>query len=186
MGMPAAEPPVLTIEELLALPDDGRRHELLDGIHVVTPSPALRHQRAVRHFLRQLERLLGDRENLELLTSPADVRFGATTLVQPDMFGVRQDPSKPSQQWTDLAVPVLVIEILSPGTAAWDRGQKREIYQRAGVLSYWIVDVDARLVEQWSPGDQRPEIIRESLEWRVGDESVGKIDLPLLFARIVR
>ncbi len=186
MGMPAANPPVSTIEELLALPDDGLRHELLDAVHVVTQSPALRHQRTVRHFGRQLERLLGDREDLELLTSPADVRFGATTLVQPDIFVVRRDPSNPSQQWTDLAVPVLVIEILSPGTAAWDRGQKREIYQRAGVLSYWIVDVDARLVEQWSPGDERPDIIRASLGWRVDDESLGRIDLPLLFARIVR
>ncbi len=184
MGMPAANPPVSTIEELLALPDDGLRHELLDAVHVVTPSPALRHQRTVRHFGRQLERLLGDREDLELLTSPADVRFGATTLVQPDIFVVRQDPSNPGQQWTDLPVPVLAIEIISPGTAARDRGQKRETYQRAGVLSYWIVDVDARLVEQWSPNDQRPEIFRESLEWRVDDESLGRIDLPRVFARI--
>ena len=79
---------------------------------------------------------------------------------------------------------VLAIEILSPGTAARDRGQKREIYQRAGVPSYWIVDVDARLVEQWSPSDQRPEIIRESLEWRVDNESLGRINLPVLFAEI--
>ena len=133
----------------------------------------------------ELERLLRDREDLELFSSPADVRFGAATLVQPDIFVVRQDRSKPSQEWTDLTVPVLAIEIISPGTAARDRGQKREIYQRAGVLSYWIVDVDARLVEQWSPADRRPEIIRESLEWRVDDESLGRIDLPRLFAKIV-
>lgn len=184
MGMPAANPPVSTIEELLALPDDGLRHELLDGVHVVTPSPALRHQRASRHLVLQLERLLANRKDLELLTSPADVRFGATTMVQPDIFVVRQDPNKPGQQWADLPVPVLAIEILSPGTAARDRGQKREIYQRAGVPSYWIVDVDARLVEQWSPSDQRPEIIRESLEWRVDNESLGRINLPVLFAEI--
>ncbi len=184
MGMPAATPPVSTIEELLALPDDGLRHELLDGVHLVTPSPALRHQRALRHFVRQLERLLGDREDLELLTSPADVTFGVTTLIQPDIFVVRQDPSNPGRQWTDLPVPVLAIEIISPGTAARDRGQKPEVYQRAGVLSYWIVDVDACLVEQWSTSDQRPEIIRESLEWRVDNESLGRINLPVLFAKI--
>ena len=71
-----------------------------------------------------------------------------------------------------------------PNSSPRDRGQKREIYQRAGVLSYWIVDVDARLVEHWSPGDERPEILRESVEWSVDDESLGRIDLPVLFAEI--
>ncbi len=184
MGMPAANPPVSTIEELLALPEDGLRHELLDGVHVVTPSPALRHQRASRQLVLELQRLLANRKDLELLTSPADVRFGATTMVQPHIFVVHQDPNKPGQQWADLPVPVLAVEIISPGTAPRDRGQKREIYQRAGVLSYWIVDVDARLVEHWSPGDERPEILRESVEWRVDDESLGRIDLPVLFAEI--
>ncbi|HEY6108725.1 MAG TPA: hypothetical protein VIV56_07465, partial [Gemmatimonadales bacterium] len=41
MGMPAASPDVTTIADLLALPEDGMRHELLDGVHVVTPAPAL-------------------------------------------------------------------------------------------------------------------------------------------------
>lgn len=186
MGMPATEPPISTIEELLALPEDGMRHELLDGIHVVTPSPAMPHQRAVRHLGREIERLVGDRKDLEPFWSPADVRFGPSTLVQPDIFVVRQDPSHPSREWTDLPVPVLAVEIISPGTASQDRGRKREIYQRAGVLSYWIVDVDARLVERWSPSDERPEILRDSLEWRVGDEFLGQIDLPGLFSQIVR
>ena len=186
MGMPAAEPPVSTIEELLALPEDGLRHELLDGLHVVTPSPAMPHQRAIRHLGRELERLLGDREDLELFSSPADVRFGPTTLVQPDVFVVRQDPRSPNRTWADLTAPVLAIEIISPGTASRDRGQKREIYQRAGVAAYWIVDVDARLVEQWSPNDERPEILRESLEWKVEEEVLGAIDLPALFDRIER
>lgn len=183
MGMPAAEP-VSTIEELLALPDDTRRHELLDGLHVVTPSPVPRHQIAVRYLLRELERLLGDRQDLVLFASRADVRLSPTTLVQPDLFVVQRDPHEAIREWTDVGVPVLVIEILSPGTAARDRGRKRDIYQRAAVSSYWVVDVDARLVEQWSPSDQRPEIIRESLEWRVEEENLGTIDLPSLFANI--
>ena len=186
MGMPAAEPPVSTIEELLDLPDDGLRHELLDGLHVLTPSPIPRHQLAVRYLGRELESLLGDRQDLVLIGTAADLRLGPSTLVQPDLFVFQRKPEQAIRTWVDVGVPVLVIEIPSPSTAARDRGSKREIYQRAGVAAYWIVDVDARLVEQWSPNDERPEILRESLEWKVEEEVLGAIDLPALFDRIQR
>ncbi|MGE5761985.1 MAG: hypothetical protein ACM37V_16660, partial [Gemmatimonadota bacterium] len=52
--MPAASPNVATIAELLALPEDGMRHELLDGVHVVTPAPALLHQAMVRELMALL------------------------------------------------------------------------------------------------------------------------------------
>src|SRR2546422_6517563 len=134
MAMPSVSHPITTVEALLALPDDGLRHELLDGEHVVTPAPALVHQRAVGLLFVPLTHYLSDRRDVELFTSPADVVLGP--------------------------------KILSPGTAARDRGTKRAIYQREGVTEYWIVDLDARLVERWRPDDERPEILRERLEWR--------------------
>lgn len=166
MSMPAIRP-VTTIEELWALPDDGQRHELLDGVHVVTPSPALPHQRIVLALVVALRAALGNRKDLELLTSPADIRLGPRTLVQPDLFICRVDPSNPAQDWPGLGTPIVAIEILSPSTASRDRGVKRRIYQRAGVAEYWVVDPDARLIERWTPGDLRPEILDEVLEWRL-------------------
>ena len=60
---------------------------------------------------------------------------------------------------------LLAIEVLSPTTAPRDRGAQRRIYQGAGVGEYWIVDLDARLIERWRPEDSRPEIVGEELEW---------------------
>jgi Uma2 family endonuclease len=176
MSMPAMRP-VTTIEELWALPEDGQRHELLDGVHVVTPSPTYGHQSVVSRLLAALFRATEARSDLQLLTSPADIRLGPRTVVQPDLFVCRVDPASPPRGWPDLGTPILAIEVLSPGTASRDRGAKRRIYQQAGVGEYWVVDPDARLIERWTPADARPEIVDEVLEWRVDDLLL--LELPL-------
>jgi Uma2 family endonuclease len=186
MGMPAAPPDVTTIEELLALPADGLRHELLDGVHVVTPAPALFHQFMVRELMALFIPTLQGQDRFHLLSSPADIVLGARTLVQPDVFVIERQPGKPLRRWEDVGVPVLAIEILSPTTAPRDRGAKRRIYQRAGVAEYWIVDLDARLIERWRPGDERPEILDARLVWQVGEVPGMTIELPALFARVIR
>jgi Uma2 family endonuclease len=158
VGMPARTETVTTIEELLALPEDGRRHELLDGVHVVTPAPTLPHQHMVGQVFLALSRALEGRDDFMVFTSPADIVLGPKTLVQPDVFVIVHEHGQPPERWTDVGVPLLGIEVLSPSTASRDRGSKRRIYQRAGVDEYWIVDLDARLVERWRPDDDRPEI----------------------------
>lgn len=76
---------------------------------------------------------------------------------------------------------ILVIEVLSPSSARFDRGEKRELCQRH-VPEYWIVDLDSQLVERWRPGDTRPEILRDRIEWRPERaESSFLLDLPELF-----
>jgi Uma2 family endonuclease len=60
---------------------------------------------------------------------------------------------------------LLVVEVLSPATARSDRITKRHRYQRCGVPTYWIVDLDARLVEVWTPNDQSPLIVDGTLSW---------------------
>jgi Uma2 family endonuclease len=118
-----------------------------------------------------------------VIFSPADVRSGPRTSVQPDLF-VMRSPVRPGPHgWPDLETLILAIEILSPTTARVDRGRKLALYQREGVQEYWIVDLDSRLVERWQPGDERPEILRETFEWRVeGAAEPLVIDLPALFA----
>lgn len=184
MSMPAAYTPVATIEALLALPDDGLRHELLEGVHVVTPAPALLHQRAVGALCHQLRTALEGRDDAELFTSPADVVLGPRTLVQPDLFVVQRTPGVPLIRWADVGVPLLAIEVLSPTTAPRDRGAKRRIYQRAGVAEYWIVDLDARLIERWHPEDDRPAIADETLDWALAGGASGLLDVRELFLRV--
>ena len=184
MGMPAAHPDVSTIEELLALPEDGMRHELLDGVHVVTPAPRFRHQRALLELLTTFAAHLQSSHEWTALPSPADVILGPRTLVQPDVFVV-PSPADQDPDWRDVARPILAVEFLSPSTAARDRGEKRTIYQMAGIAEYWIVDLDARLVERWRPEDERPEVLRESITWQPGaGDPVLTIDLMQLFERV--
>ena len=62
---------------------------------------------------------------------------------------------------------------------------KRRRYQREGVPEYWIVDVDARLVERWRPGDERPEVLTETLDWRPDAAHPPLVvDLAAYFARV--
>jgi Uma2 family endonuclease len=176
MSMPAMRP-VTTIEELWALPEDGQRHELLDGVHVVTPSPGYRHQDILGALFTLLRNGLQAHPDLKVLSSPADIVLGPRTLVQPDLFILRINPAAPPSSWREAGVPLVAIEILSPSTASRDRGAKRRIYQQAGVGEYWVVDPDARLIERWTPSDARPEIVDQVLEWRV--DSRVLLTLPL-------
>jgi Uma2 family endonuclease len=185
MAMPTRESTVTTIEELLALPDDGLRHELLDGVHVVTPAPEYPHQGVLGEFYFALRKALEGQDELQVLTSPADIVLSPRTLVQPDVFVVRKEPGKVLKKWSDVGVPVLAIEFLSPSTAARDRGAKRRIYQRAGVAEYWIVDLDARLVERWRPDDERPEVVSQELTWKPLPVVTARLNLPALFARVL-
>lgn len=76
--------------------------------------------------------------------------------------------------------------MLSPATARYDRQLKRRRYQHARVPEYWIVDLDARLIERWRPDDDRPEVLGERLEWQpaAGREPLV-LSLPQLFAAIL-
>lgn len=106
--------------------------------------------------------------------------------MQPDLFVVRKEPGRILRKWREVGVPVIAIEVLSPSTASRDRGAKRRIYQRAGVEEYWIVDLDARLVERWRPEDERPEVVSEELVWQPGSLPAPiRIDLPRLFTSVL-
>jgi Uma2 family endonuclease len=182
--MAAALPPVTTIAELLALPHDGLRHELLDGMHVVTPAPRPLHQVALglvwAHFLETIR----SRRDVYAFTSPADVVLGPRTLVQPDLFVVRRTPGKRFERWADVGTPLLAVEVLSRATAPRDRGAKRRIYQQAGVDQYWIVDLDARLIERWRPEDSRPEVVDDVLEWTLPGGATGRLDVRRFFLEV--
>lgn len=172
MVMPAMGSEITKVEELLSLPEDGMRHELLAGEHVVTPSPAFVHQWILRELIRALDRFLANSPSLLWMISPADIRFGVDTLVQPDLFVFQTSGEILPADWSAVGIPVLAIEILSPGTALRDRGEKRELYQQAGVAEYWVVDPDARLIERWRPEDDRPEVLREELVWKPESEQL--------------
>jgi Uma2 family endonuclease len=155
-----------TADMVRALPDDGNRYEVIDGELFVTPSPALRHQDAVFEMATRLGPYVKAHSLGRVIVSPADVTFPDGSLVQPDVFVVPLTEGRRPRDWSDVKTLLLAIEILSPSTARADRLVKLGLFRRQHVPEYWIVDVDARLVERWRPEDERPEILAEQLEWQ--------------------
>lgn len=155
-----------TREEVLALPDDGNRYELLDGELLVTPSPRAVHQRAVAALFRRIDPYV-TRHRLGVTGfAPSDLDLEGEDSVQPDLYVVPLlAEGRVPLEWGQYSIPILIAEVLSPSTARNDRIGKRRHYQRRGVLEYWIVDVDARTFERWRPDDLRPEVLAEQLTW---------------------
>ncbi|HJS47983.1 MAG TPA: Uma2 family endonuclease [Gemmatimonadales bacterium] len=168
-----------------ALPNDGRRYELVSGELVVTLAPRGVHQVMVTELFRRLDRWLHATAVGHLLISPADISLGEDEVLQPDLFVYRTTTGRPLRDWSDITGLLLAIEVTSPSTARYDRTLKRLRYQRAGVPEYWVVDPDARLVERWRPADERPEILVDRLAWQPpGAESGLELDLAGLFEEV--
>ena len=175
-----------TAEMLRALPDDGKRYEIVHGELLVTPSPSFTHQRAVRALLGLIDAYLQTGRRAEVLSSPADIELQADSIVQPDLFVFPTVGRKPLRDWSDIGPLLLAIEVLSPSTARYDRIVKRRLYLEQQIPEYWIVDCDARCIERWRPGDERPEILTERIEWRSpGPSSPLTIDLAVFFATVL-
>lgn len=185
MGMATASPTHWTADMVRALPDDRNRYEVIDGELFVTPTPARGHQRAVVELLLQLVPYVMSRALGEAVVSPADVAFAGDTMVQPDLFVAPLAGGNLLQAWTDIKSLLLAVEVLSPSSARADRNVKRRLYQREGVPEYWIVDVNARVIERWRPEDERPEILAERLTWQP-DPGIAplEIDLERYFAEV--
>ena len=192
-----------TAKNVRALPSDGRRYELVDGQLLVNgalvpdndlqsfddsvnPAPSWTHQRAVLGLARLLASYVEAQRIGDLLIAPADVEYGASTTVQPDLFVVPLVAGRISDRWEEVGHLLLAIEVLSPTSGRADRIVKRRVYQRQRAPEYWVVDVDSRLVERWRPDDERPEILSEQLEWQPDPAQPALIiDLVAYFSRVV-
>lgn len=184
MGMPASANH-WTRDQVLALPDDGNRYELVDGELLVSPSPRRLHQIALAELFRRVDAYVRIHRLGTTLFSPADLDFRGGQLVQPDLFVEARLDERQSQEWDESGVPILVAEILSPSTARFDRIIKRRLYQRAAVTTYWVVDLDARLVETWIPGSDHPAIADGELRWQPDPALESLVlDLPEFFREV--
>jgi len=182
VGMPM---PQITWDDVQLLPDDGNRYEAIEGALYMTPAPSVRHQTISFRLERELARLLVDSGQGQLLHAPIGVRFPATQEgVQPDILFVSNERRGIVAPDELKGAPDLVVEILSPSTAARDRDLKRRLYQRQGVAEYWIVDPEAAAVDVWRFGDEpRSERFVDSVPVRLGTTRLGTIDLAGVFAQ---
>ena len=131
----------LTYDDFVQFPDDGLRHELIDGEHYVTPSPNTKHQRVSINLTVLIGGWLERNPIGQVFHAPFDVVFSKYDVVEPDLLYLSNE--RASDALTPLhvrGVPELVIEIGSPGTRKRDETIKRRLYERAGVTDYWVVD----------------------------------------------
>ena len=123
----------LTYEDYLQFPDDGRRHEIIDGNHYVSGAPFVPHQRILKKLLIQLCRRIDDTGLGEVLPAPVATVLSDTDVVEPDLVVVLEPNASVITRERIDGAPDLVVEILSPSTAHRDRGLKLDLYQKSGV-----------------------------------------------------
>ena len=188
MAMPASVAE-WDIEMLDALPDDGQRYEIIDGVLYVTPSPNEGHQDVARALCVRLDGYLVGSELGTVMISPSDVWRGERkrNRVQPDVYVVRRVDGKRVPYPYHLGDLLLAVEIVSPSNPLLDYHVKRDLYLREGVGEYWVIDPGARNVSRWSGAADPGEVLSTTLRWQPqGMDEALVIDLPTFFEAAFR
>jgi Uma2 family endonuclease len=132
-SIPTGRP--FTVDDLEAMPDDGNRYEVIDGMLIVTPAPGWYHQEM--SFVAAIALRTACPRELRVMIAPFALQTARDSEVQPDVLVTRYVDLTPK----NLPVaPLLVVETLSPSTALLDRNTKKAHYERMGVPSYWLLD----------------------------------------------
>lgn len=158
-----------TYDDYAALPDDGNRYEIVNGVLIMAPAPTPEHQSiAVRIAYYMFPHI--DLAGIgKLLTAPIDVDLGPKNVYQPDLVVVLNTHLDRVAEKKIIGAPDLVVEVASPSTAAYDRLTKYEKYAHAGIIEYWIVKPKSRSVEV---------LVLEDREYRSLGVFNGKATLP--------
>jgi len=125
--------------------DDDKRWELIDGAAYMMSAPNRMHQKLLGNLHVQFYNFLKGK-SCEVYLSPFDVRLNADTVddtvVQPDLVIVC-DQTKLNDAG-GIGAPDMVVEILSPSTARYDRNTKFNAYLKSGIREYWIIDPETK------------------------------------------
>ena len=156
MHTPAARADTrLTYDDFVLFPDDGKRHEIIDGEHYVTPSPNLRHQQLVGRLHVEIAVYLKAHPLAgEVFLSPLDVVLSHYDVVEPDLLFVAGDQASIMTEKNIQGPPALVVEVLSKSTRKRDAQTKRRLFERTGVREYWLVDPELDTVQVFRPSPE--------------------------------
>jgi Uma2 family endonuclease len=155
---PAGSGVKLTYDDFVLFPDDGKRHELIDGEHYVTASPNTRHQRISANLFLLIGSWLESHPIGRIFYAPYDVVFSSFDIVEPDLLYLSNE--RAATVLTPLharGVPELVVEIGSPSTRKRDETIKRRLYERTGVSEYWMIDPEVDVIRVYRRAGDRFE-----------------------------
>ncbi len=144
----------LTYTEYALIPEDRNRHEIIDGDHYVSPAPTIYHQELAARLYELLRTTFGSTGRGRVLFAPVDVELTETDIVQPDLLVVMAEHDSIVTRTRIIGAPDLLVEILSPSNPRHDTVLKLELYRRAGVGEYWIVDPEERQVTVYARSEQ--------------------------------
>jgi Uma2 family endonuclease len=145
----------LTYADYERIPDDGLRHEIIDGEHCVSPAPYVDHQTISTRLLVQLYLQIEAPGLGKVLPAPTDVVLSPNDIVQPDILAVLAHRLAIVTRKNIQGAPDLIVEIISSSSRLMDLGKKHELYEKWRVPEYWVVDGEARVVHQFLRVDER-------------------------------
>jgi Uma2 family endonuclease len=145
----------LTYEDYVLIPEDGRRHEILDGEHYVTASPFIRHQDAAANLYFALSFFNRTHRLGKILLAPTDVILSPHDVVVPDLIFVSNERLGIVGEKNVQGAPDLVVEVLSKGTRQRDESLKLHLYERHEVGEYWMLDPDLRTAKVFRRAGER-------------------------------
>ncbi|MEM1054550.1 MAG: Uma2 family endonuclease [Bacteroidota bacterium] len=151
MALPLHAIQKLGYEDYALIPEDGRRHEILNGDHTVSPAPKTKHQRLVLRLAASLDGFVDDHGLGEIFVAPFDVLLSDHDIVQPDVVFISDARLHIVDEVNCKGAPDLVVEVLSESTRRRDLVEKRRLYARSGVAEYWAVDPAVDTVQVFRP-----------------------------------
>jgi len=176
---------LLTVEDYEFFKNDGKRHEIIGGTHIMTPAPGTKHQNIVRILTAKLSNYLDSVKTGIIFVSPIDVVISRFDVVQPDIVYIGRERKSIITEKNIQGVPDLIVEILSESSLKEDKLIKRKLYEKCGVEEYWIIDpFDDSVVIYTRMGDR----LKKALEFEDGDSLESPrfpgfiLSLPELFA----
>ncbi len=134
----------MTATKYYELPETNKPVQLLNGVIIVSPLPIPAHQRVIGRSYELLNNLIPDGE---IFLSPIGLYLDEDNVPEPDIVWVAADSRCKVTEKRLEGPPDLIIEVLSPSTARYDRVQKFALYERYGVREYWLADHEAEYVE---------------------------------------
>jgi Uma2 family endonuclease len=127
-------------DDFLLIPEDGRRHELIDGNHYLHASPDTKHQRISMRLIVAIGTYLREHPLGQLYFALLDVVLTQYDVVEPDLIYVVNERREIITEKNIQGAPDLIIEIVSDSTRHYDEVIKRALYERVGVGEYWLID----------------------------------------------
>ncbi len=143
----------ISFDEFINLPYDGLGHQLIKGVHIITPTPSVLHQSLTTVLSHILASFFDKKALGKLIGASIPVKFSEDDCIIPDLVYLDEEElNKQKDQYID-GSPSLIIEILSPSSRFKDYVEKRKLAEKYGVQEYWVVNAYENLIDVFTLQD---------------------------------